>query len=277
MAVFLDGKETSAKISEELKSQVAALKAKGIQPTLALILTGTDQYSIRYVNIKAKRAEEIGIATKIHHLEKTTQLELTSLITILGADPTIHGILVQLPLHEGLNEQEVISTIPLVKDVDGLSQFTMGKLLMGEDCYFPAGVAAIFEMLKRYSIDEREKHWVICGMSNIVGKPLAACLSNRKTIVTFLQKDDPRITEYTKQADILVTELFKKHAINIDGVKNGVVVIDFGNNYEGKKVYGDIDTEGVSHIASAITPVPGGIGPLLITMLLSNTVKAASY
>ncbi len=276
MAVLLDGKETSAKVVEELKAEVAKLKAKGITPTLALILTGTDQFSVRYVGLKAKRAEEVGIVPQTHHLEKTTNEELVALIKRLNADPKVHGLLVQLPLHEGLSELDAVDAITPEKDVDGLSPSTLGKILMGDRCYLPAGVEAVMELLKRYSVQTVGKHWVICGMSNIVGKPLAACLSNQKAQVTFLQKDDQHLAEYTRQGDIIVTELFSKHAIKAEMVKPGAVVVDFGNNYEGRKVYGDVDTEAVSQVASAITPVPGGVGPLLITMLLKNTITAAS-
>lgn len=276
MAVLLDGKETSARVVEELKAEVEKLRARGVTPTLALILTGTDQFSVRYVGLKAKRAEEVGIVPQTHHLEKTTNEELVALINRLNADPKVHGILVQLPLHEGLSELEAVEAIAPEKDVDGLSPITLGKILMGERCYLPAGAEAVMELLRRYSIDTEGRHWVICGMSNIVGKPLAACLSNHKARVTFLQKDDPRLAEYTRQGDIIVTELFAKHAVRAEMVKPGAVVVDFGNNYEGRKVYGDVDTEAVSKVASAITPVPGGIGPLLITMLLKNSIAAAS-
>jgi methylenetetrahydrofolate dehydrogenase (NADP+)/methenyltetrahydrofolate cyclohydrolase len=210
------------------------------------------------------------------HLEETTQEELLNLINKLNNDESVHGIMVQLPLHEGLNELETVEAIAPKKDVDGLSPSTLGKIMMGEDCYLPAGVEAIMELLERYNIEPEGKHWVITGMSNIIGKPLAALLGNMNVQVTFCQKDDPKMMNYVKEADVLVTELFKKHAITADMVKKDVVVIDNGNNYEGKKVFGDVDTENVSNVASAITPVPGGVGPLLISMLLRNTVKAAS-
>jgi methylenetetrahydrofolate dehydrogenase (NADP+)/methenyltetrahydrofolate cyclohydrolase len=260
----------------ELQVQVEELKGKGVTPTLALILTGTDKYSRRYVRMKAKRAEEIGIEARFHHFEQTTQEELVNLVRGLNDDQAVHGIMVQLPLHEGLAELEIVEAIMPEKDVDGLSPSTLGKIMMGEECYLPAGVEAIMELLRRYDIDPEEKHWVIAGMSNIIGKPLAALLGNMKVQVTFCQKDDPMIADYAKKADVLVTELFRKHAITVDMVKEGVTVIDNGNNYEGKKVYGDVDTEKVAEVASAITPVPGGVGPLLIAMLLRNTVKAAA-
>ena len=276
MVTILNGRETSTNIMEELTKQINEIKAQGINPTLALVLTGTDKYSQRYVKMKARRAGKIGIETRFHHLEKPTQEELISLINKLNEDSSVHGIMVQLPLADGLNELETVDEISPDKDVDGLSPSTLGKILMGEECYLPAGVEAIMELLKRYNIGPEKKHWVIIGMSNIIGKPLAAHLGNINTQVTFCQKDDPEFVKYVNDADILVTDVFKKHLISADMVKKGVVVIDNGNNYEGKKVFGDVDTEAVSKVASAITPVPGGVGPLLITMLLQNTVKAAS-
>ena len=276
MATILNGRETSAKVMEEIQAQVDELKGRGVTPALALVLTGTDKYSRRYVRMKAKRAEKIGMESRFHHLEETTQRELIGLIRELNEDPAVHGVMVQLPLHEGLDELETVEAITPEKDVDGLTPSTLGKIMMGEECYLPAGVEAIMELLKRYDIDPEGKHWVIAGMSNIIGKPLAALLGNMKVQVTFCQKDDPKMAEYVREADVIVTELFKKHAITADMVKKGVIVIDNGNNYEGKKVFGDVDTEAVAEVASAITPVPGGVGPLLIAMLLRNTVEAAA-
>jgi methylenetetrahydrofolate dehydrogenase (NADP+)/methenyltetrahydrofolate cyclohydrolase len=152
----------------------------------------------------------------------------------------------------------------------------LGKILLGEDSFLPAGVYAIFELFKRYNLDPEGKHWVVAGSTNWLGKPLLAKLSNMDVTTIFFGKDDPKMSEFVKDADILCTELFKKHAVTKNMVKPGVIVIDNGNNYEGKKVFGDVDTEAVTEIAEAITPVPGGVGPLLITMLLVNTVEAAS-
>ena len=277
MTVVLDGRETSAKVAEELKAQVEELKRKGVTPTLALILVGTDQYSARYVNMKAKRAEEVGVATQVHQLEQTNTEEVVKLIRKLNADPKVHGVMVQLPVPKELNELAIVEAIAPGKDVDGIGPTTFGKILMGEECHHPAGIVAIMELLKRYNIDPEGKHWVIAGYTNIIGKPMAALLMNMKVSVSLCRADDPKLPEIVRQGDVIVTELYRKHAINADMVKRGVVVIDNGNNYEGKKVFGDVDTEGVSQVASAITPVPGGVGPLLITMLLRNTVKAASH
>ncbi|HUS79325.1 MAG TPA: bifunctional 5,10-methylenetetrahydrofolate dehydrogenase/5,10-methenyltetrahydrofolate cyclohydrolase [Patescibacteria group bacterium] len=276
MAVVLDGRETSDKVMEELAAQVEELKEKGVKPTLALILTGNDKYSRRYVRMKAKRAEELGMEARFHHLEETTTEEVVKLVEELCEDPEIHGALVQLPVAEGLDEGAIVEAVSPEKDVDGISPSTLGKILLGEECFLPAGVDAIMELFRRYEIDPEGKHWVVAGATNWLGKPLMALLSNMNVRVTFCNKDDPKVPELVKDADVLCTELFSKHAVTADMVKEGVIVIDNGNNYEGKKVFGDVDTEGVSEKASAITPVPGGVGPLLVTMLMSNTVKAAS-
>jgi methylenetetrahydrofolate dehydrogenase (NADP+)/methenyltetrahydrofolate cyclohydrolase len=276
MAVILNGRETSEKVMEELAAQVEELKAKGINPTLAIVLTGTDRFSRRYVRMKARRAEGIGIEARFHHLEETTTEEVVDLVRELSEDPAVHGVLVQLPVAEGLNELEIVDAIDPEKDVDGITPSTLGKILMGEETLLPAGVEAIMELFRRYDLDPEGKHWVVAGSTNWLGKPLIALLGSMDVRVTFCGKDDPVMPELVKGADVICTELFRKHAVTADMVKPGVIVIDNGNNYEGKNVYGDVDTEAVTEVASAITPVPGGVGPLLIAMLLSNTVKAAS-
>jgi methylenetetrahydrofolate dehydrogenase (NADP+)/methenyltetrahydrofolate cyclohydrolase len=276
VAIILNGRETSATIMEELQAKVAELKAKGVTPTLALVLTGADKYSRRYIRMKVKRAEKIGIETRLHHLEETTTEEVVKLVEKLCGEPEIHGVLVQLPVTEGLDEGEIVEAVTAEKDVDGISPSTLGKILLGEESFLPAGIDAILELFRRYNLDPEGKHWVVAGSTNWLGKPLIAHLSNLGVQATFFGKDDPRMPELVKDADVLCTELFKKHAVTADMVKPGVIVIDNGNNYEGKKVYGDVDTEAVAEIAEAITPVPGGVGPLLITMLLANTLEAAS-
>ena len=276
MAIILDGKETSTIIMAELQTRVDELKAKGVTPTLALVLTGGDKYSRRYVRMKVKRAESIGIETRLHHLEETITEEVVELVEGLCSDPEIHGVLVQLPTAEGLDEGAIVEAVTAEKDVDGISPSTLGKILLGEASFLPAGVEAILELFRRYGLDPEGKHWVVAGSTNWLGKPLIAHLSNMGVQATFFGKDDPRMPELVKDADVLCTELSRKHAVTADMVKPGVIVIDNGNNYEGKKVYGDVDTEAVAEVAEAITPVPGGVGPLLITMLLANTLDAAS-
>jgi methylenetetrahydrofolate dehydrogenase (NADP+)/methenyltetrahydrofolate cyclohydrolase len=276
LAIVLNGKETSAKIVEEVRAEVDKLKARGVNPTLALILIGADPGSTRYVNIKVKRAEEVGITAQFHHLETATTEQVVSLIKKVNIDPKVHGVMVQLPAPKEVNEGEIVEAIAPEKDVDGLSPVTFGKIVLGEKSFLPAGVEAIMELLKRYNIDPEGKHWVVAGLTSWLGKPMAALLLNRKVEVTAFAAGDARLHEFVKQADVLCIEVYKKGVVIAEMVKKGVVVIDNGNNYEGKKVFGDVDYEGVSPLASAITPVPGGVGPLLITMLLRNTVKAAS-
>jgi len=275
MAVILDGRATASEVMEELGKRVEKLREGGVTPTLALILVGDDKYSRRYVNMKVKRAEGVGVAVQLHHLQEATQEELLDLIVRLNGDPSVHGIMVQLPLPEGFNELATVEAIAPGKDVDGLNPATLGKLLMGEDCFPPAGVEAIMELLRRYDIDPEGKHWVVAGLSNIVGKPLAALLTNIGVAVTCLQADQEDLAAYTRQADILMVDVARKWAVTAEMVKEGAVVLDNGNNYEGRKVYGDVDFEAVKEVASAITPVPGGVGPLLIAMLIRNTLKAA--
>ncbi len=276
MAVILDGRATASRVMEELKTWDDELKERGVTPTLALVLVGDDKYSLRYVKIKVRRCGEVGVEAQFHHLQETTQEELLGLIERLNGDPSVHGLMVQLPLPEGFDELETVEAISSEKDVDGLSPATLGKIMMGEECFLPAGVEAIIELLRRYGIDPEGKHWVIAGLSNIVGKPLAALLTNMEAAVTCCRADDPDLVRYSREADVLVVDVGRKWAITADMVKRGAVVVDNGNNYEGKKVYGDVDFEGVKEVASAITPVPGGVGPLLIAMLIRNTLKAAA-
>jgi len=275
LTVILDGRETASRVVEELKAKAGGLKAKGVTPTLALILVGGDEASLRYVNMKAKRCEEVGVNPQFHHLEHASQEQLLDLIESLNCDPSIHGIMVQLPLPKEFDELTAVAAISPEKDVDGLNPSTLGMLLMGEECFVPAGVEAIIELLRRYGIDPEHRHWVVVGLSNIVGKPMAALLANMKATVTCVQATNPDFAEYTRGADVLVVDVSRKWAITSDMVKKGAVVFDNGNNYEGKKVYGDVDFDAVKEAASAITPVPGGIGPLLITMLIRNTLRAA--
>ena len=275
MATILDGKATTAIVMEEITTEVAKLAEKGIVPGLAVVLTGDDKYSVRYVKLKTKRAAKVGMYSEFHHLEQTTDEELKALIEKLNADPKIHGIMVQLPLAEGLDELSAVEAIDPKKDVDGLTPSTLGKVLMGEECYLPAGVEAIMELFKRYDISPESKHWLVAGGSNFMSKPMAAYIMNMKSRVTQAGAKCPHIPELAKTADVICTEMFKKHAITADMVKEGVIIIDNGNNYEGKKVFGDVDPA-VYEKASAYTPVPGGTGPMLIAMLLRNTVKAAA-
>ena len=275
MTLVLDGRETTDKVMEEVAAEVEALKARGVTPGLALVLTGEDKYSARYVKLKKRRAEKVGIYAEFHQLEQTTDEELAALIHRLNEDPKIHGIMVQLPLAEGLSELKAVDAIAPEKDVDGLSPNTLGKVLMGEETYPPAGVETIMELFRRYDLSPEQKHWVVVGSSNFLSKPLAAYLMNMKVRVTQASESCPHVPELLKTADVVSTEIQKKHFVSADMVKPGVIVIDNGNTYEGKKVYGDVSPEALEK-ASAYTPVPGGTGPMLIAMLLRATVKAAS-
>jgi methylenetetrahydrofolate dehydrogenase (NADP+)/methenyltetrahydrofolate cyclohydrolase len=275
MTLVLDGRETTDKVMEEVAAEVEALKARGVTPGLALVLTGDDKYSARYVKLKKRRAEKVGMYAEFHLLEQTTDEELVALIHRLNEDPKIHGIMVQLPLAEGLSELKAVDAIAPEKDVDGLSPNTLGKVLMGEETYPPAGVEAIMELFRRYDLSPEQKHWVVVGSSNFLSKPLAAYLMNMKVRVTQASESCPHVPELLKTADVISTEIQKKHFVSADMVKPGVIVIDNGNTYEGKKVYGDVSPEALEK-ASAYTPVPGGTGPMLIAMLLKATVKAAS-
>ena len=273
MTIILNGRETSAKVMEKVTSMIEELK--GVTPGLALVLTGDDKFSERYVKLKKRKAEEVGIYAEFHHMKAPSQEELVNLIHDLNDNPKIHGIMVQLPLAEGLDELETVNAILPEKDVDGLSPNTLGKIVMGEETYLPAGVEAIMELLKRYDLDPEGKHWVVVGSSNFLSKPLVSYLGNLDVQVTFCKESDPAYKELIKEADVISTEIFEKQVIKSDMLKDGVIVIDNGNTYEGKKVFGDVDTDDVMGKAEAITPVPGGTGPMLISMLLRNTVKAA--
>jgi methylenetetrahydrofolate dehydrogenase (NADP+)/methenyltetrahydrofolate cyclohydrolase len=267
MVIILDGRATTDKVMEEITTELKKLAKLGITPGLALVLTGNDKYSKRYVKLKKKRAESVGMHCEFHHLEETTEEELIELVEKLNKDPKIHGIMVQLPLPEGLDELIVVEAIDPKKDVDGLSSNTLGRVLMGEDCYPPAGVEAIMELMKQYNIDPNKKHWVIVGSSNFLSKPLAAYVMNLSSNVTQVDEDCPHIAKCVKDADVISTEIGKKHFIKADMVKKGVIIIDNGNNYEGKKVYGDVDPDALEK-ASAYTPVPGGTGPMRRLLLI---------
>ena len=276
MAIVLDGKETSAKIVEEVRAEVEKLKARGVNPTLALILVGADPGSTRYVNLKVKRAEEVGITAQFHHLETATTEQVVSLIKKLNADPKVHGVMVQLPAPKEVNEGEIVEAIAPEKDVDGLSPVTFGKIVLGEKSFLPAGVEAIMELLRRYNIDPEGKHWVVAGLTSWLGKPMAALLLNRKVEVTAFAAGDARLPEFVKQADVLCIEVYKKWRSHRRDGEEGSRRHRQRQQLRGEEGLRRRRLRGRQPLASAITPVPGGVGPMLITMLLRNTVKAAS-
>jgi len=286
-AQLIKGAEVAAQIREELKKEIAELKSKhNLVPGLVTVLVGADPASQVYVGAKEKTSKELGIYSERYDLpEKTTQEELLKLIKKLNKDPKIHGILVQLPLPKHLNEEEVLYTIDPKKDVDGFHPVNVGKLMIGEPDYMPCTPAGIQQLLIRSGAQIEGAEVVVVGRSNIVGKPIANILLQKapgaNATVTICHTRTRDIAFHTKRADILIVAAGKPKAITADMVKEGVVVIDVGVNEigktaEGKRILcGDVDFETVKEKAKAITPVPGGVGPMTITMLMMNTVRAA--
>lgn len=287
MATIIDGKAIAAQIRAELQSEVEELRARGIVPGLAVVLVGEDPASQVYVRNKQKACHEIGVASFEHLLPATTsESHLLELVGMLNEDPKVHGILVQLPLPTQIDEKKVLNAISPAKDVDGFHPVNVGKLLVGEDAFVSCTPQGCQELLVRSGHDPAGKHVVIVGRSNIVGKPLAAILVQKAqgadATVTICHSRTRDIASFTRQADILVAAMGRPGFITADMVKEGVVVIDVGTSRvedptkkSGYRIAGDVDFEGVSAKASAITPVPGGVGPMTITMLLKNTIKSA--
>ncbi|HLB28427.1 MAG TPA: tetrahydrofolate dehydrogenase/cyclohydrolase catalytic domain-containing protein [Dehalococcoidales bacterium] len=285
-AQLIKGAEVAAQIREELKKEVAALKAKNIVPGLVTVLVGADPASQVYVAGKEKTSKELGIYSERHDLPATTtQADLLKLIDKLNKDPKINGILVQLPLPKGLNESEVLYAIDPKKDVDGFHPVNVGKLMIGEPDYMPCTPAGIQQLLIRSGTKIDGAEVVVVGRSNIVGKPIANILLQKapgaNATVTICHTGTKDMAFHTKRADILIVASGKPKTVTGDMVKEGVVVIDVGVNQvgttkDGKRILvGDVDFESVEKKAKAITPVPGGVGPMTITMLMSNTVRAA--
>jgi methylenetetrahydrofolate dehydrogenase (NADP+)/methenyltetrahydrofolate cyclohydrolase len=286
-AQLIKGAEVAAKIREELQKEVAELKAKhNIVPGLVTVLVGADPASQVYVGAKEKTSKELGIYSERYDLpEKTNQAELLELIDKLNKDPKINGILVQLPLPKHLNEEEVLFAIDPKKDVDGFHPVNVGKLMIGEPDYMPCTPAGIQQLLIRSGTQIEGAEVVVVGRSNIVGKPIANILLQKapgaNATVTVCHTKTRDMAFHTKRADILIVAAGKPKYITADMVKEGVVVIDVGVNEigrtaEGKRILaGDVDFETVKEKAKAITPVPGGVGPMTITMLMMNTVRAA--
>ena len=287
-AKILDGKQTAQAMKEEMKQEIAILKEKhNIIPGLAVILVGEDPASVSYVTGKRKACETIGIYSREeNHSADFSEKQLLSLIAELNHDPKIHGVLVQLPLPEHIDETKIIYAINPEKDVDGLHPFNVGRMMIGEDTFFPCTPHGIQQLLVRNNIEIASKHIVIVGRSNLVGKPLATMLMQKKehanATVTVCHTRTKDIGYFTKQADIVVAAIGKPNTITKEMVSEGVVVIDVGVNRiedrtkkQGYRLVGDVDFENVSRKASAITPVPGGVGPMTITMLLHNTIKSA--
>ena len=286
-AKIIDGKLISETIRGELKNRISVLKEKGITPGLGVILVGNNPASRSYVTAKEHACDSIGIYSDDNRLpEDVTETDLLKKINEMNLDPKIHGILVQLPLPKHINESTVLLAIDPKKDVDGFHPINVGKMMIGEDTFFPCTPHGVLQMLLRSKIETSGKHVVVIGRSNIVGKPVANMLLQKRdganATVTLCHTGTKSIESHTLQADILIAASGFPNTVTADMVKPGAVVIDVGVNRiedntkkSGYRLVGDVDYEGVSAIASAITPVPGGVGPMTITMLLYNTVLSA--
>ncbi len=276
MAQLIDGKLISKQIKDELKEKVAQLKEKGITPCLAVIQVGKDPASSVYVNNKKKACTYIGIDSLAYELEETIkQEELLELIHDLNQNPKVNGILVQLPLPKHIDENVIIHAISPKKDVDGFHPETVGNMCIGTQGFLPCTPAGVIQLLKRSNIDIAGKECVVIGRSNIVGKPMAMLLLRENGTVTIAHSRTKDLKEVTKRADILVVAIGKPKFITREYVKEGAVVIDVGiHRNENNKLCGDVDFDDVIDVVSAITPVPGGVGPMTIAMLMDNCVKS---
>ncbi len=278
MAKIIDGKAISAEIREEIKAEVAAFKEKsGFAPGLAVVIVGENPASVVYVRNKRLACEAAGMYSEVHELpEATTQDELMSLVDKLNRDDKIHGILVQLPLPKHLDEGEVIKAISPEKDVDAFHSYNVGRIMIGDYDFLPCTPAGVMALLEKSGIEVSGKECVVIGRSNIVGKPQAMLLLHANGTVTVCHSRTKNLAEVTRRADILVVAIGKADFVTGDMVKDGAVVIDVGMNRRADgKLTGDVDFASVEPKASYITPVPGGVGPMTITMLLKNTLKAA--
>jgi methylenetetrahydrofolate dehydrogenase (NADP+)/methenyltetrahydrofolate cyclohydrolase len=289
MAILMNGKDTAASIRAELKDLTAKLfNQKGILPGIALLLIGEDPASEMYVKSKEKACAEIGFhSVLIRKPSETTEEEAINIIKGWNVDNAIHGILVQLPLPSHIDEDKIIDAIAPHKDVDGFHPISIGKMMLGRNTFLPCTPAGVLELMKRYNIDTNGKHLVVLGRSNIVGRPVANLMSMKNehanAIVTLCHSAADDITYYTKQADILVTAIGQPEMVRGEDIKEGAVIIDVGINRvedetrpRGYRVCGDCHFESVEAKASYITPVPGGIGPMTIAMLMMNTYRAAT-
>ena len=278
MANLIDGKQISKEIKDELKELVAKKKEEGMEATLAVIQVGNDPASSVYVGNKKKACEYIGIRSLAYELpEETTQDELVELINKLNKDNSVHGILVQLPLPKHMCEDDIIKTIAPEKDVDGFHPQSVGALSIGQKGFVSCTPAGVIQLLKRSGIEIEGKECVVLGRSNIVGKPMALLLLRENGTVTICHSKTKDLKEVTKRADILIVAVGRPKMVTADYVKEGAVVIDVGiHRMENQKLCGDVDFDSVEPVASYITPVPGGVGPMTIAMLMNNCVEAAN-
>ena len=283
---IIDGKQLAANLRNEIADGVSRLKAeKGVTPGLAVILVGDNPASVSYVTAKEKACREAGMLSREIRLPaETSEAELVSLVESLNGDPAIHGILVQLPVPKHIREKAVIDAIAPEKDVDGFTPVNVGRMMIGEECFLPCTPHGIIKLIEFSGMDMRGKHAVVIGRSNIVGKPVAALLARRETnaTVTLCHTGTPDVSHFTKDADIVVVAAGHPNTLTGDMLKPGAVVIDVGVNRipddtrpKGFRLVGDADFESCLNVAGAITPVPVGVGPMTITMLLWNTLESA--
>ncbi|HAZ4979983.1 TPA: bifunctional methylenetetrahydrofolate dehydrogenase/methenyltetrahydrofolate cyclohydrolase FolD [Staphylococcus aureus] len=276
VAKILDGKQIAKDYRQGLQDQVEALKEKGFTPKLSVILVGNDGASQSYVRSKKKAAEKIGMISEIVHLEETaTEEEVLNELNRLNNDDSVSGILVQVPLPKQVSEQKILEAINPDKDVDGFHPINIGKLYIDEQTFVPCTPLGIMEILKHADIDLEGKNAVVIGRSHIVGQPVSKLLLQKNASVTILHSRSKDMASYLKDADVIVSAVGKPGLVTKDVVKEGAVIIDVGNTPdENGKLKGDVDYDVVKEIAGAITPVPGGVGPLTITMVLNNTLLA---
>lgn len=276
-APIINGKQISENIRAKLREEVQKLSAQGFKPGLAVVLVGEDPASQVYVRNKEKACVDLGYYSEVHRLPgSTSQEDLLALVDKLNRQETIHGILVQLPLPKHIDEKSVIDAISVEKDVDGFHPVNVGNLVIGDDSLLPCTPAGVIELIKETGIDIAGKHAVVIGRSNIVGKPVSLLLQRENATVTMCHSRTVNMKELTKQADILVVAIGRANFVDASYVKPGAVVIDVGmNRLETGKLAGDVDFESVKEVSGPITPVPGGVGPMTITMLMQNTLIAA--
>ena len=277
MATIMDGKALAAKKRAQIKEKVESFTQNGVTPALAVVIVGDNPSSRFYVNNKKKDCAECGIRSIEKALpEQTTEDELLSVLSELNADPTVDGIIVQLPLPKHIDERRVIESIDPKKDVDAFHPENVGRIMIGDYSFLPCTPAGVMELLAEYKIDVAGKNCVVIGRSNIVGKPQAMLLLHKNATVTICHSKTRDLKEICRKADLIVAAVGKADFVTADMVRPGAVVIDVGmNRRENGKLCGDVDFEHVEPIASAITPVPGGVGPMTITVLMKNTVASA--
>ncbi len=273
----IDGIALSAQLRSDLAARVVALKSKGVTPGLAVILVGDDPASAVYVRNKIKACADTGVHSVFeNHEASLPEAELLARIAALNTDPTIHGILVQMPLPKHINPHKVIEAISTAKDVDGYATLSAGELMTGQPGFRPCTPYGCMKLIEATGIDLRGKHAVVIGRSNTVGKPMALMLLQANATVTIVHSGTPDIGAHTRQADVVVAAVGKRNVLTADMVKPGAIVIDVGMNRNDEgALCGDVDYAGVKAVASFITPVPGGVGPMTITMLLVNTLESA--